>query len=78
MNFNAITKDDILKSLGLEVRRSSTDFVLPALGVFGAGLIVGAGIGLLLAPKAGADLRSDIREQIRRHREEIDEVPTTH
>lgn len=73
---NAFTKDDILKSIGLEVRRTPTDYVLPALGVFGAGLLVGAGIGILLAPKSGNELRSDIRHRFGRAVEE--ELPTTH
>ena len=36
--------------------------VLPALGVFGAGLVVGAGLGLLLAPKTGRELRHEIAD----------------
>ena len=32
------------------------------LGTFGVGLLVGAGLGLLLAPKAGRELRDDLRD----------------
>jgi gas vesicle protein len=53
-------KDDILHALGLEARRSSADMVLPAAALFGAGILVGAGLGLLFAPKAGNELRGDI------------------
>jgi hypothetical protein len=53
--------DSALSALGLERRRSSADFLLPALGLFGLGVIVGAGVGLMLAPKRGVELRGDMR-----------------
>lgn len=65
-----ITTDDVLGALGLQTRRGVGDYLLPALGIFGVGLLVGAGIGLLFAPKAGADLRSQIGSRIRRRRNE--------
>jgi len=40
--------------------------VLKALGTFGIGLVVGAGVALLLAPKAGSELRQDLRAKLRR------------
>jgi hypothetical protein len=63
-----ITTDDVLSALGLQTRRSTGDYLLPALGIFGVGLLVGAGIGLLFAPKAGYDLRQQIGSRIRRRR----------
>jgi gas vesicle protein len=39
--------------------------LLGTLGTFGIGLLVGAGVALLLAPKPGRDLRHDIRAKIR-------------
>lgn len=75
MNLRDMTKNDILQAIGLETRKSVGDYLMPALGVFGAGLLVGAGLGLLFAPKAGDQLRSDLRgrvggvaEKIRRDR----------
>ena len=59
-------KDDLLGMLGLEARRSDTSRVLKALGTFGIGLLVGAGVALLLAPKAGSELRQDLRTKFRR------------
>ena|SRR5690348_14236319 len=53
--------DSALSALGLERQRSSVDFLMPALGLFGVGLIVGAGLGLMLAPKRGVELRGDVR-----------------
>jgi hypothetical protein len=49
-----------LAAIGLQPRRSASDYILPALGLFGVGMLVGAGLGLLLAPKQGRELRGDI------------------
>jgi hypothetical protein len=59
-------KDDVLGMLGLEARRSQSNRILTTLGTFGVGLIVGAGLALLLAPKAGSDLRQNLRAKFRR------------
>ena len=56
--------EQLLDRLGLEQRRATKDVVLPALGIFGAGIAVGAGLGLLFAPKRGEDLRDDIRHSL--------------
>ena len=37
-----------------------SDNVLPALAIFSAGLLVGAGVALLVTPKTGRELRGDI------------------
>ena len=58
-------KDDFLGLIGLQSKRSFTSELLGTLGTFGVGLLVGAGIALLLAPKPGRDLRQDIRAKIR-------------
>lgn len=52
-----LDRDDLLKLIGLQERADAADWLLPALGFFGAGLVVGAGLGLLLAPKSGRELR---------------------
>jgi hypothetical protein len=53
--------DDVLAALGLERRRSSVDVVLPAAGLFLAGLMVGAGVALLVAPKSGRETRRELK-----------------
>lgn len=58
-------KDDFLGLIGLQTKRSFTSELLGTLGTFGIGLLVGAGVALLLAPKAGRELRHDIRTKIR-------------
>lgn len=64
-----LEKDDILKLFGVEERRTTVDHLMPALGLFSVGLLVGAGIGLLLAPKPGRELRSDLRSRLSPGRE---------
>ncbi len=55
--------DDVLEALGLQ-RRGSLDWVAPAVTALGVGLLVGAGLGLMLAPKAGDELRQDLRNRL--------------
>ncbi|WP_257455925.1 hypothetical protein [Archangium lipolyticum] len=57
-------KDDVLDLIGLETKKGPTDWMLPALGAFSVGLLVGAGLGLLMAPKPGAQLRDDLRSRL--------------
>ena len=59
-------KDDILEMMGLQTKASTGAWVAGTLGTFGIGLLVGAGIGMLLAPKAGRELRDDLRDRLRR------------
>jgi gas vesicle protein len=66
-------KDDFLGHLGLQTKRSFTGELLGTLGTFGIGLLVGAGVALLLAPKPGRDLRNDLRAKIRRGKSEDEE-----
>lgn len=55
-----INKDDILNALGFETKTSGyVDMFL----MFGAGLVAGAAVGMLLAPKPGYQLRSDVAEK---------------
>lgn len=56
--------EDVLALVGLQSRRTALDALLPSLGIFGVGLLVGAGVGLLLAPKSGEELREDLRNRL--------------
>jgi len=73
---------DLLTMLGFGSRtyytRTGLDW-FSGVGVFGVGLAVGAGVGLLLAPKPGRELRDDLSrragqlgDRIRRRMPEID------
>ncbi len=66
-------KDDFLGMIGLQSKRSFTNELLGTLGTFGIGLLVGAGVALLLAPKPGRELRDDIRAKIRHGKGEGEE-----
>jgi len=57
-------RDDLLELIGLETKKGPTDWLLPALGAFSVGMLVGAGLGLLMAPKPGAELRGDLRNRL--------------
>jgi gas vesicle protein len=54
------SRDEILAAIGLETKKSVSDYLLPALGIFGVGLVVGSGVALLFAPKSGSELRGDL------------------
>lgn len=67
-------KDDVLAMLGLETKSSTGAWLAGTLGTFGIGLLIGAGIGLMLAPKPGRQLREDIRDKLRRAPNEVEET----
>jgi hypothetical protein len=61
-------KRDLLSALGIEMEGNWGDFLGPALGAFGVGCLVGAGLGLLFAPQAGRELRQGIRQKFTKGR----------
>ena len=69
-------KDDFLGILGLQTKHSFTNQLLGTLGTFGIGLLVGAGVALLLAPKAGSELRHDLRAKLHRDGKSADPYRT--
>ena len=70
MSYRDTTMNDVLAAVGLQRHKAPIDYVLPALGIFGAGLLVGAGVGLMFAPKRGEELRHDMSERLRLSRRE--------
>jgi len=69
-----LDKDEILGMLGLETKPSTTRWLAGTLSTFGIGMLVGAGVALMLAPKPGRELRGDIRERLRRAPEDLSEA----
>ena len=59
-----LDRDELLSKLGLEVKPTTGQALLSALAPFGLGLLVGAGVALLLAPKSGRELRQDLAERL--------------
>jgi hypothetical protein len=75
MNLESLTnmsRMDVLRSLGLAPRFS--DMLLPALGIFAAGAMIGAGTALMLAPRSGQRLRRQIRDEMRSKIGELEQL----
>jgi hypothetical protein len=64
-------KENILGALGLQSKPSTTSWALGTLGLFGLGIIVGAGVALMLAPKTGPEMRREIENRIKTMRERV-------
>lgn len=69
-----LDKEEILAKLGLQSRRSAVEYALPVVGIFTAGILIGAGIGLLIAPKPGRKLRQELGRHVDEVRERITEA----
>lgn len=71
-------KDDILEALGIQESGFGNWFG-PALIGFGFGAFIGAAVALMVAPRAGSELREDLlsrgRRFVKRGRETIGEAP---
>jgi len=68
---NLPTREDVIKAIGLATRQSSTGGELAgAMTIFGAGLLVGAGLALLFAPESGEKLRRDLADRFSSLRED--------
>jgi hypothetical protein len=63
----SLGKDDLLNLFGLETRRTGSDYVLPALALLGAGVAIGVGVGLMIAPRSGKELREDITQRLQQN-----------
>lgn len=66
------SKRDILNALGIE---TEGNFWTAALAGFGVGCLVGAAVAIMVTPKSGRELRSDImdkgRDLLGRNKEEM-------
>jgi hypothetical protein len=69
-NLKDMNREDLLGALGLSTRPTATGQLVETLATFGIGLLVGAGVALLLAPKPGRELRQEIRTRISPEREQ--------
>jgi hypothetical protein len=71
----SLDKNDLLGLLGLETRRTMVDYLVPGLVVLTVGVAVGAGLGLLLAPRTGKDMREDLSKRIQHAPEVMSNLP---
>jgi hypothetical protein len=62
--------DEILRAIGLQ-RSHPTGDVLGSVAVFGAGMLVGAGLALLFAPSSGAEVREQLGSRLEDVRERV-------
>jgi hypothetical protein len=59
-----LDRADVLNRLGLEEHTPTSDF-FTGLGLFAVGVLVGAGLGVMFAPKPGAEMRSRLTDTLR-------------
>jgi hypothetical protein len=57
-------KDYLLGLVGLETKTTFGEMILPTLGIFSLGVIVGAAAGLVFAPAKGEETRETLRNRI--------------
>lgn len=60
------SRDDIANAIDRQVRGTpppASIELMPALGIFSTGLLLGAGLALLFAPRPGAEVRHDIADK---------------
>lgn len=55
--------DDGLDLVGLQRRPTKVNRLLSSAGLVAAGMIVGAAIGIMFAPRSGSELRRELRER---------------
>ncbi|MFN2377525.1 MAG: YtxH domain-containing protein, partial [Candidatus Binatia bacterium] len=65
------SKNDLAGAVGLQTRHTMTQDVASVLGLFGTGMLVGAGLALLFAPKPGQELRKDLAEKVNAGMEQV-------
>lgn len=59
-----IDKDYLLNLVGLETKSTFGSMILPTLGIFSLGVIVGAAAGLVFAPAKGEETRETLKNRI--------------
>ena len=66
-----VDRDTLLERIGLQERAPATD-MFGSLGLFAVGILVGAGLGILFAPRRGDEMRSMVGDAIKHRR--VDEL----
>jgi hypothetical protein len=68
-----LDRDELLRRAGLAHRSPAGDF-FAGLALFSMGVLVGAGMGMLFAPRRGDEIRAAVSEAIRRGRSAVPEA----
>lgn len=68
-----LDRETLLRQVGLEERTPGSD-VLTGLGLFSVGVLVGAGLGMLFAPRRGEDVRAWVTDQWRSRASKLSEA----
>ena len=55
------TRDQVLRALG---GKPADDAMMSSFGIFAAGIVLGAGLAVLFAPRPGSEIREAIGEKI--------------
>jgi gas vesicle protein len=68
---NLPSAEEVLRTLGLQRARSGGGELLGGIAVFGAGMLVGAGLALLFAPASGSETREQLGSKIGEVKEKV-------
>jgi gas vesicle protein len=68
---NIPSTEELLRAIGLQRSSSTGGEFLGGVAVFGAGLLVGAGLALLFAPSSGAEVREQIGSKLEEVRDRV-------
>jgi len=68
---NLPSAEELLRAIGLQRSRSNGGDLLGGVAVFGAGMLVGAGLALLFAPTSGAEVREQLGSKLEEVRERV-------
>jgi hypothetical protein len=71
-----LSKEDLLDYLGLESRKNASDLMSVGLGAFSAGILLGIGLGIIFAPKAGVEMRADLAHKFASKKKKLEEAPS--
>lgn len=71
---NLPSADELLRAIGLQRSRSNGGDLLSGVAMFGAGILVGAGLALLFAPSSGAEVREQIGSRLGEVRDRVNQA----
>lgn len=64
-------KQQFLDLLGLQEQDSATSAALKTIGLIATGALIGVGVGMLMAPSSGREIREDLGRRLRDGQERL-------